>query len=160
MKFEEAWVHLTNRMPVEKACLPEDIFYSIQGDHETVMYWHDSAIGLICGSFYKREECEAELIYGRLALEGFDASAERSEVHDRLMSNAAYVENGKVFCSCHEGTELDEEGSCHFCREAETQVGMDMAEAAAMRRADMMAETQDDSTFEENYPYYQERENQ
>lgn len=74
--------------------------------------------------------------------------------HDGAVIRAKTLTQNGIFCSIH-GDELDKDGDCPTCGQNEEIVALDMAEARAMRLADIVAENGIEN-LEENLPYYEQ----
>lgn len=116
----------------------------------------------------------AEIIYDLLAEKGYDQDPfkiGRSEVHERLMSGCASIVSdvrvtgsgermffgARAFCSIHNKELIsvgDVELGCDDCGQAAEEYAAECHLAHLERMADCIAETTDDSTLEENLPYY------
>ncbi len=65
-----------------------------------------------------------------------------------IRMGGAFIRCGKVFCICHSGAEINENGECDECRAVNSIAGAEMTEARAMAQAQDVYE--DDNYFEES----------
>jgi len=66
-----------------------------------------------------------------------------TELETRLKHDGAYRKDGKIFCSVHPETELNNDGSCKECLRTESIMASDMQEAQAMNKAQEIYENDD-----------------
>jgi hypothetical protein len=76
-----------------------------------------------------------------------------SQIEGRFKADCLCWINKEPSCSIHE-VELDNRGICSTCESQEAEAAHEAQLAHLERMADCIAETDDDSTLEDNLPYY------